>query len=101
MMLTRPTVIGRQRVVRGTLFTAAAGLLLAGGCGRDGGVQDPLRCGNGVLDTGELCDDGNTRAGDGCGASCAVESAWTCSGQPSVCRALNPSQILSTAVKIP
>lgn len=72
--------------------------LAAGGCGRDGGVQHELRCGNGVLDDGELCDDGNTRAGDGCGASCSVEAGWTCSGQPSVCRGLNPSCVGMQAI---
>lgn len=28
------------------------------------------RCGDGVLDGGEVCDDGNTRDGDGCSATC-------------------------------
>jgi cysteine-rich repeat protein len=28
------------------------------------------RCGDGILDGGELCDDGNTRGGDGCAADC-------------------------------
>ncbi|MEM9488906.1 MAG: DUF4215 domain-containing protein [Myxococcota bacterium] len=31
--------------------------------------QSP-RCGDGVLDQGEVCDDGNTAAGDGCRADC-------------------------------
>ncbi len=30
-------------------------------------------CGNGALDDGEACDDGNTVAGDGCSSSCTVE----------------------------
>ncbi|MBI4817459.1 MAG: DVUA0089 family protein [Deltaproteobacteria bacterium] len=30
-------------------------------------------CGNGVLDVGEACDDGNTTAGDGCSAACLGE----------------------------
>jgi cysteine-rich repeat protein len=30
----------------------------------------PVRCGNGVLDPGEECDDGNRRDGDGCSAGC-------------------------------
>jgi cysteine-rich repeat protein len=30
-------------------------------------------CGNGVLDSGESCDDGNRINGDGCNASCALE----------------------------
>jgi len=28
------------------------------------------RCGDGILDGGEVCDDGNTRDGDGCAANC-------------------------------
>ncbi len=28
------------------------------------------RCGDGILDGGEVCDDGNTTAGDGCSATC-------------------------------
>jgi cysteine-rich repeat protein len=28
------------------------------------------RCGDGILDGGEICDDGNTRSGDGCAADC-------------------------------
>jgi cysteine-rich repeat protein len=30
-------------------------------------------CGNGTLDAGEQCDDGNTAAGDGCGPTCQFE----------------------------
>jgi len=33
----------------------------------------PPNCGNGTIDGGEECDDGNTTAGDGCDASCRVE----------------------------
>lgn len=35
-------------------------------------------CGNGLKETGEGCDDGNTVAGDGCSAGCAVESGGQC-----------------------
>ncbi len=31
-------------------------------------------CGNGVLDDGEQCDDGNTTSGDGCNAFCLTEN---------------------------
>ncbi|MFC1733032.1 DUF4215 domain-containing protein, partial [candidate division KSB1 bacterium] len=43
-------------------------------------------CGDGTIDSGngEVCDDGNTVAGDGC-SSCAIDSGWVCSGQPSCC----------------
>jgi cysteine-rich repeat protein len=42
-------------------------------------------CGDGLLDDGEACDDGNTAAGDGCSATCTVESGYSCSGEPSSC----------------
>jgi cysteine-rich repeat protein len=28
-------------------------------------------CGDGILDGGEVCDDGNTVGGDGCAADCS------------------------------
>ncbi len=37
-----------------------------------GGFLSPL-CGNGVVDPGEQCDDGNTTSGDGCSATCQSE----------------------------
>lgn len=46
----------------------------------------PAVCGDGVVRTGfELCDDGGTSPGDGCGADCATEDGWTCAGSPSIC----------------
>ncbi|MBZ4419015.1 DUF4215 domain-containing protein [Myxococcus sp. RHSTA-1-4] len=60
----------------------------------DTGVCDPTSdtcaaanvCGNGHIDEGELCDDGNTTAGDGCGAACTtIEAGYGCTGNPSVC----------------
>src|SRR6185436_1304820 len=44
----------------------------------NGGVEDVFvldsACGNGQLDSGEDCDDGNTSDCDGCSASCRVET---------------------------
>ena len=34
-------------------------------------------CGNGILNTGEQCDDGNTTPGDGCSATCSCETRST------------------------
>ena len=46
----------------------------------------PVVCGNGSVETGEECDDGNTANGDGCSATCSVEPNFSCSGTgPSVC----------------
>jgi len=46
----------------------------------------PVGCGNGVLDPGEQCDDGNKQPGDGCTAICQVLEGWTCPvlGQPCI-----------------
>jgi CSLREA domain-containing protein len=40
-------------------------------------------CGNGVLEQGEQCDDGNTEDGDGCSATCQLESPLAC--DPTLC----------------
>lgn len=37
-------------------------------------------CGNGLVEAGETCDDGNKINGDGCSSLCATESGWTCAG---------------------
>ncbi len=34
----------------------------------------PTNCGNGTIDAGEQCDDGNTTPGDHCSATCQIES---------------------------
>src|SRR5262245_66239187 len=44
--------------------------LLAGVC--SAGACVPAGCGNGVVESGEVCDDGNAIDGDGCSADCAV-----------------------------
>ena len=42
-------------------------------------------CGDGVMDVGETCDDGNTDNLDGCDASCDVEAGHVCVSEPSQC----------------
>ncbi len=44
-------------------------------------------CGNGHLENGETCDDGNEIAGDGCDDNCDVEDGFSCTTDvsPSVC----------------
>ena len=44
-------------------------------------IED-IRCGNGVRDEGEACDDGNLIAGDGCTDTCSVEVGYACEGPP-------------------
>jgi cysteine-rich repeat protein len=52
-----------------------------------GGCTTPL-CGNGRLEPGEQCDDGDTLPGDGCTASCQEENGWECLGEPSTCETI-------------
>jgi fibro-slime domain-containing protein len=48
-------------------------------------------CGDGFVQSGEQCDDGNTTDGDGCSASCRLEPGFACvdqgAGPLSVCHA--------------
>jgi MYXO-CTERM domain-containing protein len=44
-------------------------------------------CGDGIVVTGEACDDDDTDAGDGCSATCTIEPGYSCTGMPSVCTA--------------
>ena len=46
---------------------------------------DGGRCGDGAVSGTEQCDDYNTRGGDGCDVSCAIEPGWGCAGMPSMC----------------
>jgi fibro-slime domain-containing protein len=62
---------------------------LADGCAAatDACAEGPTGyCGDGVLDAGEQCDDGNARPGDGCSGACQIEPGWACPtpGQPCV-----------------
>jgi len=49
------------------------------------------RCGNGVIEGDEACDDGNIVVGDGCSAACAEEETYVCEGEPSECVDLCPA----------
>jgi len=46
--------------------------------------QCEISCGNGVINDGEECDDGNTVSGDGC-SDCTIDIGWECTGEPSDC----------------
>lgn len=39
---------------------------------------EPIECGNGILESGEECDDHNRFNYDGCSSACAVESSHNC-----------------------
>ncbi|MCP4500661.1 MAG: hypothetical protein GY822_11940, partial [Deltaproteobacteria bacterium] len=55
-------------------------------------------CGNGTVDAGEVCYDGNTTSGDGCGASCELESGYTCVTGPATgpCEDVGPGGTTTT-----
>ena len=65
---------------RNTLFVSLLALtLFAGGCSSGGGRGGVIvTCGDGVVEAGENCDDGNTASCDGCSATCETESGLTC-----------------------
>jgi cysteine-rich repeat protein len=56
------------------------------GQGGEGGPPAPV-CGNGKIDGNDVCDDGNTTAGDGCSPTCQIEAGWICdaSGCTEIC----------------
>jgi cysteine-rich repeat protein len=43
------------------------------GCSSTCKLEHPELCGNGVIDPGETCDDGNTNPLDGCSSTCQIE----------------------------
>ncbi|MEP6467125.1 MAG: DUF4215 domain-containing protein, partial [Parafilimonas sp.] len=47
----------------------------------------PPVCGNGKVENGESCDDGNTVAADGCNATCQTEPGFDCVNAGEVCEA--------------
>jgi len=58
------------------LFLAA--FLGLTGCAQDTGIDPQPVCGNGLLETGEQCDDGANVSGDGCSANCEEEEQDEC-----------------------
>jgi len=55
--------------------------------------------GNGIVESPEVCDDGNTTDGDGCDSVGAVETGWTCDGaDPTVCTEDPVPTICDTAI---
>ncbi len=66
----------------------AIGMIALGhGCNLFNGL-DRVRfvaCGDGLINGGEGCDDGNDHPGDGCSEVCAVEKGYGCKSEPSLC----------------
>ncbi|HSA59657.1 MAG TPA: DUF4215 domain-containing protein [bacterium] len=71
----------------GTTSGGGSGETTTGGTG-----TPPTACGDGSLDPGEGCDDGNVAGSDGCAADCTVETGYTCTGVPSACAAIPPPE---------
>jgi cysteine-rich repeat protein len=68
--------VGGGRVVAGSSGVAdSGGVTDKGGTVGTGGAG---LCGNGRLDLGEQCDDGNSISGDGCSSDCKIECDWMC-----------------------
>jgi len=62
---------------------AILALLVALNASSPGGALAQV-CGDSSVDSAEACDDGNIVAGDGCSATCSVETGWSCGcGAPS------------------
>ena len=61
----------------GDLFGGSGGT--AGTSGGAGGAPDVAGCGDGIVQVGEACDDGNSDASDGCAADCsALDADFAC-----------------------
>jgi cysteine-rich repeat protein len=57
-------------------------------------------CGDGTVDAGESCDDGNRSDGDGCSTTCTVEACFACTGGRRAAFPLAPPRAM-TATRAP
>lgn len=57
----------------------------------------PVACGDGVVNesAGEACDDRDTDSGDGCSATCGIETGYVCFGEPSACDTVCGDEIVA------
>ncbi|MCB9507290.1 MAG: DUF4215 domain-containing protein [Myxococcales bacterium] len=62
-------------------------------CGNSSGGGGEPECGDGQVDDGEACDDGNSEPRDGCSAVCELEDGWDCAGAPSQCEQVTPEAV--------
>jgi cysteine-rich repeat protein len=66
-------LVGALMLVLAGMVGARGTVALAGSSPRSpSGAPAPM-CGNGLIESGEACDDGNGRDGDGCSARCVIE----------------------------
>ena len=77
-----PVTAGKYYVLLVTNYAGeATDITLADG-GSTATTDCSATCGNGVVEPGEVCDDGNTTTGDGCGATCLLEAGEPCLADP-------------------
>lgn len=73
--------VGIETIVVPVVANTPVGIIVDGEAANLGGLFQldltvtPGSCGNGVVEGGESCDDGNTATGDGCNSVCALEPA--------------------------
>ena len=93
---------GRMGGTDGAVGSGGCGILCISSVPATGGETVGLpnfnNCGNGVLDPGEWCDDGNRFSGDGCNALCQLEANWFCPipGQPCVDHRVCGNKVLTS-----
>jgi cysteine-rich repeat protein len=81
--------VGNPCVTNEDCESGACSACSGGTCNGVGACQ--ALCGDGFVEAGETCDDGNTTNGDGCSSTCHIESGSVCSGMPSECGTPTPT----------
>ncbi len=90
---------GLRHAVAGPLLVALLLVALPGpACVLDWDGGSSL-CGNGVIDSGEECDDGQAGAKEGCSASCKIDHGYHCVNEPSVCTTTCGDGIIAPGVE--
>ena len=81
----------------GTQTLAGAGDLAA--CMQFAVPVGVCTCGNGIVDPGEVCDDSNEVAGDGCNSNCSLEFGYACNQDSApadgICDTAGPGTVVS------